>query len=206
MDKLIVAGGFGVLMLGLVGCQGTTAVREAAGPTVAFAAPVTAARATDGGCTLVGMPRVVATRVVPQVGIEATATGGRAWLRFATLHQPRALEALDVGSLESESTEGAPVEERQASTGPVEVDLASGARLVAWTTGSMEGGMHVRAVTVDDRGRETGLPLDLGYEGSAIGRPAVAIDADGRGVFAFIESNGADFHLVAVRARCDASR
>ena len=47
-------------------------------------------------------------------------------------------------------------------------------------------------------------PVDLGYQGSAVGDPAVAVTSSGSGVVAFIESNGTGFQLVAMRVSCSA--
>lgn len=88
--------------------------------------------------------------------------------------------------------------------GPVEVEVQDHRRLVAWTEGSVNEGLHVRAVTVGDDGSALGTPIDLGFEGSAIGRPAVAFRDNGRGVLAFVESNEVGFQLVVTRSACAA--
>ena len=90
------------------------------------------------------------------------------------------------------------------AVGPVELGLPGGRRLVAWTAGSLDDGLRVKAVTVNENGSAAGPEIDLGYEGSAIGRPAVALDATGQGALAFVESNGAGFQLVVTHVSCAA--
>jgi hypothetical protein len=150
------------------------------------------------------MPRVIATHVTPQAGVTATADGSHVWLRFGTTKAPRVLERLDVDSLESNTDANAAPLENGAGRGPVVLSLPDDRRLVAWTDGTLEKGMHVRAVTVGTDGISVGQSIDLGYEGSAIGRPAVAVTPNGHGVLAFIESNGAGFQVVATRVSCTA--
>jgi hypothetical protein len=202
--------GLGVLLAmatagGALGCSATTAAGSSMGP-VAPAVAFGASRSdVDPGCSLDGTPRIVATHIAPKAGVTATASGGRIWLRFATAHDPRVSVAIDPETLAVVDDVAEPVEvARDASRGPVEVEVQDHRRLVAWTEGSLEKGLHVRAVTVGDEGVAMGAAIDLGFEGSAIGRPAVAFIEDGRGVLAFIESNDAGFELVVVRAGCGA--
>ncbi len=186
----------------LTGCSSAAQQARSASPTVAFGAP---AIDMPSGCAPEGVPRVIAKHVAPQSGVTATADGpAHVWLRFATTKAPRVLERLDVDSLEtSEDSEAAPPE-IGAGRGPVVLSLPDDRRLIAWTDGSLEQGMRVRAVTVDIDGVSVGQSIDLGYEGSAIGRPAVAIGSSGHGVLAFIESNGSGFQVVATRVTCAA--
>jgi len=58
---------------------------------------------------------------------------------------------------------------------------------------------------VADQGMAVGTMIDLGFHGSAVGRPAVAFGEHGRGVLAFIESNEVGFEVVVVRAACAAA-
>jgi hypothetical protein len=150
------------------------------------------------------MPRVIAKHVAPKAGVTATADRTHVWLRFATTKAPRVVERLAVDSLESSADEYAAPPEMGAGTGPVYLSLSDDRRLVAWTDGTLEQGMHVKAVTVDADGVSVGQGIDLGYEGSAIGRPAVAVTPSGHGVLAFIESNGTGFQVVATRVSCAA--
>lgn len=185
----------------LTGCSSTVPEARSASPTVAFGAPTSA---LPSGCSPEGMPRVIAKHVAPHSGITATADGSHVWLRFATTRAPRVAEQLDVETLESSNdAEAAPLE-NGAGHGPVVLSLPDDRRLVAWTDGTLEQGMRVRAVTVDSDGVSIGQGIDLGFEGSAIGRPAVAVTPNGRGVLAFIESNGAGFQVVATRVSCAA--
>jgi hypothetical protein len=193
----------------LAGCSSAMAEGVApapsAAPTFAFAASEADISAP---CAIVGVPQVLAAHVQPMAGVTAEADGDRVWLRFATKYDPRAALAIDPGSLLVEDEEGAgpaappPAAKKRIATGPVGVAIEGGRQLVAWTDGSPYFGMHVRAVTLADGGGAVGAPIDLGFEGSAIGRPAVAVTASGRGVLAFEESYGGGFHLVAAKVRC----
>jgi hypothetical protein len=186
-------------------CAGCSTATQAgmAAPTVAFAASESD---LAQGCAIEGTPTVVAAHVMPMAGVTAEAEGGRVWLRFATKSDPRAALAVNPSSLEVEDVEGAAPEETRASkqipSGPVAVALEGGRHLVAWTDGSAYTGMRVRAITMGENGATVGAPIDLGYQGSAVGRPAVAVTASGKGVLAFEESNGGGFHLVVARVSC----
>ena len=59
----------------------------------------------------------------------------------------------------------------------------------------------MKLATATDDGSPSNA-VDLGYEGSAIGAPALAATPEGKGVVAFIESNGTGFHLVVTRVSC----
>ncbi len=188
-------------MGGTVGCSGTTAIAPAS-PAVAFGA---ARSDVEPGCSLDGMPRVVATHLAPKAGVTASVGGGRVWLRFATTRDPRVLVAIDPETLEVVTDATPPVETAPDVTqGPVVVKVQDHRRMVAWTEGSLSNGLRVRAVAVGDGGNAMGAPIDLGFEGSAIGRPAVAFTENGKGVLAFIESNDAGFQLVVTRSACAA--
>lgn len=187
---------------GTTGCSTTTTLAEGS-PEVAFGA---ARSDVEPGCSLDGTPRVVATRLIPKAGLTASVSAGRVWLRFATTHDSRVLLAIDPETLEVVTDATPPVETARAATlGPVEVEVQDHRRLVAWTEGSLSRGLHVRAVTIGDDGNALGSPIDLGFEGSAIGRPAVAFTESGKGVLAFIESNDVGFQLVVTRAACTAA-
>jgi hypothetical protein len=199
------ARGIGLALFGLVvaagglGCSSTT---QAMGtPAVAFGA---AASDVDRGCSLDGTPRVIATHVKPMSGITAVTAGGVVWLRFATTHDDRVAVAIDPETLQVVEAGVPPLDVAAATVkGPVEIDLPGHERLVAWTEGSSEDA-HVKAVTVAEQGMAVGSAIDLGFHGSAIGRPAVAFGERGKGVLAFIESNEVGFEVVVVRAGCGA--
>jgi hypothetical protein len=185
----------------------------AASATVAFAASESD---LAPACATEGMPRVVATHVAPMAGVTAESDGARIWLHFATRNDPRAALAIDPSTLNADDEDGAAPREaagdapapapNRIASGPVAVGIEGGRQLLAWTDGSTYMGLRVLAVTLGENGAQVGAPIDLGYEGSAIGRPAVAVASSGRGVLAFEESNGAGFHLVAVRIVCGATR
>jgi hypothetical protein len=186
------------LSLSAVACSASTATAPRS-PSVAFEAP---ASAVQDACSLEGMPRVVATHVAPKDGVSAVAADGKIWLRFGTTHDPRVSLALDPASLEViDAGEAPPLALTGAARGPVQVELEDHRHLVAWTEGSMDKGLSVKVATVSDDGIP-GVPADLGYEGSAIGQPAIAVTPAGAGIVAFIESNGAGFQVVVTRATC----
>jgi len=192
------------LLVGLVaasaGCSTTTRVAPVS-PAVAFSA---SRSDVEQGCSIDGMPRVIARRVMPMRGITAAVSSDRVWLRFATVRDPRVLLAIDPETLDVVTDATRPVEVAPTTTrGAVELQLQDHGRVFAWTEGSLNDGQHVKAVTVSDE--ETALGADaLGFEGSVFGRPAVAFDANGKGVLAFIESNDTGFQVVVARASCPA--
>jgi hypothetical protein len=183
---------------GALGCSATTASAPMHAPSLAFAASVSD---VTQSCTPEGMPRIVASHVVPNAGVVAVAEGGRIGLRFATTHSPRLVTTVDPESLETLATETSATVKPIGAQGPVDVELPDHRHLVAWTEGTVETGLRVRVRTVGADGT-TEAPIDLGYEGSAIGQPAVAVTRSGNGVIGFVESNGAGFELVAVRMTC----
>jgi hypothetical protein len=190
----------GCFSLGSIGCSASAPVAPRS-PTVAFAA---SASDVVQGCAPVGMPRVVAMHVVPKAGVTATAGEWRLGLRFATAGNPRATMTLDAETLDV--VEGEPLPAPTASSsarGPVDVELPDHRHLVAWTEGSAEAGLRVQATTVGADGA-SGAPVDLGFQGSAVGQPAIAVTPAGNGVIAFIESNGLGFQLVVTRVACAA--
>jgi hypothetical protein len=185
------------LSFAALGCSSTLSSAPAS-PAVAFAAS-----ASDVGqtCTPDGT-HVIASHVVPSAGVSAVAEGDRIGLRFATTGSPRVAVALDPGTLEILGGETPPVETaRSASRGPVQVQLSDHRSLVAWTEGSVETGWRTRVATVGADGSSE-VPVDFGYQGSAVGQPAVAVTRAGNGVVAFIESNGAGFQLVVTHVSC----
>jgi hypothetical protein len=189
-----------LLSLSAVACSASTPT-AARSPAVAFEAP---AVAVNDGCALEGMPRVVATHVVPRGGVTAVAADGKLWLRFATTRDPRVSLALDPSTLDVVDGAEPPAQTAPTATrGPVQVELEDHRHLVAWTEGSFERGLSVKVATVSDDGIP-GAPADLGYQGSAIGQPALAVASGGAGLVAFIESNDAGFQVVVTRATCAA--
>jgi len=185
---------------GALGCSSTAGTASVAphSPALAFAASATDVAQS---CTPDGT-QVIATHVVPAAGIRAVAAGDRIGLRFATTTNPRVALALDPGTLQILGGETPPVETAPgASRGPVQVELTGHRRLVAWTEGSVEMGWRTRVATVGADG-SSDAPVDFGYEGSAVGQPAVAVTRAGNGVVAFIESNGAGFQLVVTHVTC----
>jgi hypothetical protein len=197
--------GLGGLLLGVVfgsgalGCALTPRVAPAIAPTVAFGA---SDADVSSSCTPDGMPRVVATHIVPMNRISAVAEGDRVGLRFSTTRAPLVAMALDARTLDTldgavptgELAPGDPGE-------PVRVELSNHRQLVVWMSGSIETGLSVQAITVAGDGSPS-APIHLGYEGTAVGDPTVAITDAGDGLIAFIESNGAGFQLVVTHMRC----
>jgi len=187
------------LSLSTAACSTTTTASATRHPAVGFAASATD---LSSGCSLEGMPRVIATHVAPKAGVTATQAGGHVWLRFATSRNPSVTLAIDPESLEVEDVGEPPLAAPSPKPGqPVAVDLEDHHRIVAWTEGSAEQGLSVKLAAVNDDGSPSNA-LDLGYEGSAIGAPALAATPEGKGVVAFMESTGAGFHLVVTRVTC----
>ena len=178
--------------------HGRHGLGELRSPALAFAASASDLAQT---CTPDGT-KVIATHVVPKAGVSAVAKGDRLGLRFATTANPDVAVALDPGSLEILAGETAPATAAPgASRGSVQVELTGGRRLVAWTEGSVEAGWSTRVATVAADGSSEAA-VDFGYQGSAVGQPAVAVTRAGNGVVAFIESNGAGFQLVVTHVTC----
>ena len=90
---------------------------------------------------------------------------------------------------------------REVST-PVIVDVDSHRSVLAWTEGSAYTGVDVRIQTVGRGGVALGPPVTLAHEGSAIGRPTLAVTPSGRGVVAFLDSSEQGFELVAAPLNC----
>ena len=163
------------LSFGALGCS-TTASVPTRSPAVAFGAGASDIQA----CTADGT-QVLATHVVPKAGVAV---------------------ALDPGTLQILAGETPPVETASSgSRGPAQTELPDHRRLVAWTEGSIETGMRVRASTLSPDG-SADASLDLRVEGSAVGQPAVAVTHAGNGVIAFIESNDDGFQLVVTHVTC----
>jgi len=197
MHKYVVAGALVSLTLG---CSASTSTASRS-PAVAFAAP-----ASDIGtgvqCALQGEPRIVATRVLPTAGVKATSMAYRVWLHYGTKANADTTVAIAPESLETVTDHVPPppeVLDRPAHG--VEVATEDGRRLVAWTQGEVFRGSDVQTAST---GLGSSDPVDLGYQGRAVGEPAVAITSAGSGVVAFIESNGTGFQLVAMRVSCSA--
>jgi hypothetical protein len=156
----------------------------------------------EAGCFPQGSPQVIATHVAPRAGLTAFADGSRVGLRFATTVMPRVDVEVDPDSLQVvEGDSGRPSPATRAGE-LFEAKLDDGRGLYAWTEGSTYEGLHVTTQGFGQRGNELGAPVDLGADGSAIGKPTAALTAGGRGVLAFIESNGAGFQVVVTRLTC----
>jgi hypothetical protein len=153
------------------------------------------------GCSPMGMPQVLATHVTPTAAITATSDSSKVLVGFGTTHGTRVIASVNAQSLEAERVSDDDLGTRDASRG-VSFGAPQGKKLVAWTAGR-DFAWHVRT----DADEVASLdPNDLGYQGAAIGRPAVAVMPDGKGVLAFIESNGLGFQLVATRLVCSGAR
>jgi hypothetical protein len=183
------------LSFGALGCSTTASMA----PHSPVGASDVAANGTPDDTML-----VVATHVVPKAGVSAVVEGDHIALRFATTGNRRVALALDPGTLQILGDETSPVEgPSSGSFGAASVDLPHHGHLVAWTDGSVQTGFRVRAVTLSaDGSSET--PISIGDEGSAVGRPAVAVTPGGNAVVAFIESNDDGFQLVVKHVTCAA--
>jgi hypothetical protein len=126
----------------------------------------------------------------------------RVWLHYGTKAKGDTTVAIAPESLEIVADRVAPPPralDRPAHS--VEVATEDGRHLVAWTQGDVFPGNDVRTASM---GLGSSDPVDLGYQGNAVGDPAVAVTSAGSGVVAFIESTGTGFQLVAMRVSCSA--
>ncbi len=184
------------LSLGAMGCSSPASLPTRS-PAVAFGAnlaDVAQSCVPDG-------TQVIATHVVPGAGVTAVAEGPRLVVRFATAHHPHVALALDPETLRVLDEDPSTAQGTSDSRDPVQIELTGHRHLVAWTEGSIEAGLRPRVATLGPDGT-TEVAIDFGYEGSAVGQPAVAVTRAGNGVVAFIESNGAGFQLVVTHVTC----
>lgn len=192
----------GTLVSFALGCSASTST-AARSPALAFGASasdvasVSPAVQTGAQCALRGEPRVIATHVSPTAGLKATSMAYRVWLHYGTTTVALAPESLEVVA----DHVPPPREVLDRPGHSVEIGTEDGRHLVAWTQGEVFGRSDVRAAST---GLASSDPVNLGYEGHAVGDPAVAVTSSGDGVVAFIESNGAGFQLVAMRVSCSA--
>jgi hypothetical protein len=202
-----------------LGCAAGASATNGPSPALAFAAGE-----NDLGECSVGRPRVLATRAAPPVGVSARVDASHLWVRFAPTTQNRVTMSIDPASLDVvevvEST--APSIRSWAGTAPSGDDdaeawatgrrgetfvwLDGGRSLQAWTEGSLETALHVEVQTLDRGGAAFDSPFAVEHDGSAVGTPALAVGSSGRGVLAFIESNGHGFQLVAAPVDCSTLR
>ncbi len=115
----------------------------------------------------------------------------RVLLGFGTTKESHVIASVNVHSLEAEANEPGATLANEAQEATVRDE-----KLIAWTTKGPASAWRMRsdAAAVD--------PNDLGFHGAIIGKPAMAVALDGKGVLAFVESNGDGFQLVATRVLC----
>jgi hypothetical protein len=200
-----------------------TAEAQATPPPAAGAALRQAHASGPQACTIEGAPRIVATTAAPHDGVEADADASQVWLRFAKKANARVVMAIDPESLDVvEASDSPPSKLEDANFVALHVfpvqsawscavgsgrtrqqaPVDSRRSVLAWTEGSVYAGLDVRVSTIGSDGEPLGAPVTLAHEGSAIGQPAVAVASSGRGLVAFIESNGHGFQLVAASLDC----
>ncbi len=88
---------------------------------------------------------------------------------------------------------------------PIVARIDTERSLVAWTSGSIYDGMDIRMQTIGNEGEPLGAAIVLPHEGSAFGRPTVAVLPSGRAVVAFIDSSDHGFQVVAASLDCGAA-
>ena len=176
MHNYVVAGALVSLALG---CSASTTSTASRSPAVAFGASssdiasVGTGASTRVQCALQGEPRVIATRVSPTAGVKATSMAYRVWLHYGTNAKGDTTVAIAPESLQTVADDVPPphgVLDRPAHS--VEVATEDGRHLVAWTQGDAFPGNDVRTAST---GLGSSDAVDLGYQGSAIGDPAVAV-------------------------------
>jgi hypothetical protein len=192
--SLVVVG----MLAGITGCSEGLPEAGAASPEVAQETGSVSTIGVPAGCSPQGMPRVVATHVVPGAPITATTDHSKVWLRFGTTKSAHELASVNVQSLDAEVAPQDTASEPQGSATPGAARLPEGKSLVAWTADSNFSSWRMKGLA---NSAESDA-VDLGYQGAAIGRPAIAVTPEGEGVLAFVESNGAGFQLVATRVVC----
>jgi hypothetical protein len=85
---------------------------------------------------------------------------------------------------------------------PIVARIDTERSLVAWTSGSIYAGMDVHMQTIGKDGQAIGAVILLAHEGSAFGRPTVAVSPSGRAVVAFLDSSDHGFQVVAASLDC----
>lgn len=84
---------------------------------------------------------------------------------------------------------------------PAVSGLGKGRFVIAWTEGPVA--QHqVRALTLDETGKVMGEPLTVSSANVNAGQPQVAVDAEGRGVVAYLGAKGRVYELRAAPLRC----
>jgi hypothetical protein len=206
-----------------VGCEASTpSAMTARAPS---AVVVAIAPFAPGACTVEGPSRIVATKAAPYAGVEAVADASRVWLRFARSRATGTIAvALDPESLDLVLARGPEYEANdvrllEATGEPLDLDgpvpgqdadiarpivarIDTQRSLVAWTSGSIYAGMDVRMQTIGKYGEPLGAAIILPHEGSAFGRPTVAVSPSGRAVIAFLDSSEHGFQVVASSLDC----
>jgi hypothetical protein len=79
--------------------------------------------------------------------------------------------------------------------------VSGGRFLLVWTEGPTSG-HDVRALTLSSEGRPLGGPLVVSSEGTNAGQGQAAVNANGQGVIAFLESRGESFEVAATSIAC----
>ena len=184
------------LSFGALGCSTSTSVAPRS-PALDFGA---SASDLGQGCTPDGT-QVLATHVVPKAGVSAVAEGARIVVRYGTTTTPAVAVALDPGTLQVVGGDAPLAAAAGTEVGPSQVELPDHRRFVAWTAGSLESGLRVRATTLVPDG-STEASFEAPAPGSAVGQPAVAVTRAGNGVVVFIESSDDGFQLVATHVTC----
>ena len=143
---------------------------------------------------------VAANDSLPSIIEEAKYMALSAWPHGAPASEERGLTSTDQAHRGQSAWDADSGKSRQSL--PVVARVDSNRSLLAWTEGSIYGGMDVRVATVGSDGGPIGDPLVVPHDGSAIGQPALAVASSGHGVVAFIESNDHGFQLVAASLDC----
>jgi len=84
---------------------------------------------------------------------------------------------------------------------PALAPVPGGRFLLVWTEGPASG-HAVRALTLGPDGAPLGDALDLSADGMNAGQAQAAVNADGAGVVAFLESSGSGFEVAATAISC----
>jgi hypothetical protein len=124
---------------------------------------------------------------------DATEPWGVRWLTWKPGNPPSAAQsfAIPAGGL------------GEQAMSPALAGMSGGRFLMVWTEGPVAS-HQVRALTLSSDGTALGSPLTISAEGVNAGQGQAAILADGRGVVAFLASDGTGFEVVANPVVCPA--
>jgi hypothetical protein len=216
------------MIIGTIGSIGCAAGNPALGPrSAANSVAPSAAAEGEVPCRVVGPSQVVASGAFVPAGVEAGLEDGRVTIRFARRKAQCRVASIPGGPGADEGPANCPranpdlfatgSDVRPPYAGPgvaflgfpldghrPSLEQSGGKRLLTWVDGDAVGGHSLHGQAVAGSGKAAGPTLDLSpTDVSVIGRPSVVISPDGRGVVAFLASNGQGFDVRATPIACE---